>query len=63
MSLEHLNRYVLVSIALSAVLLYLAIVLVGFAELVARMPDRSNRQRRPGSGRNARRLRNAKKSI
>jgi hypothetical protein len=43
---EELNRYVLVAIALFAVLLYGALVYAGLAEFMARVSKRGNRKKR-----------------
>ena len=61
MSLEALNRYVLVVAGLFAVLLYLVMVTTGLSELIARMPKPKGQRKRSKTV--AERLRNAKKST
>lgn len=46
MSYEELNRYVLMAIAIFAVLLYIGLVYAGFAEFIARISKRGNRKKR-----------------
>lgn len=61
MNYEELNRYVLVAIALFAVLLYIALVYAGFTELMARISKRGNRKKRSRNRGATRGLRNAKR--
>ena len=63
MDYEALNRYVLIAIALFAVLLYIGLVCAGFAEFLAGMPKRTNRKKRSQHRRETRGLRNAKRSF
>ena len=62
MNYEQLNRYVLVAIALFAVLLYIAMVYAGFAEFMARISKRGNRKKRSRNRGATRGLRNSKKA-
>jgi predicted PurR-regulated permease PerM len=59
-NLDALNRYVLVVIALFAVLLYFVMVATGVSELISRMPKPKGLRKR--SKNVAGRLRSAKKS-
>ncbi len=63
MNVDALNRYVVAAIGLFAVFSYVAIIFMGIAELISRMPKRSTRRKRSRDGSTARRLRNAKKSV
>jgi hypothetical protein len=59
---EALNRYVLIAIALFAVLLYIGLVCAGFAEFLAGMPKRTNKKRSRHRS-ETRGLQNAKRSF
>jgi hypothetical protein len=59
---EALNRYVLIAIALFAVLLYIGLVYAGFAEFMKGMPRRAQPKKHSRNRREARGLRNAKRS-
>ena len=61
MNYQELNRYVLVAIALFAVLLYIALVYAGFAEFMARISKRGNRKKRSRNRGATRGLRSAKR--
>ena len=63
MDYETLNRYVLIAIALFAVLLYIALVCAGFAEFIGGIPKRANRKKRSRNRRETRGVRNAKRSF
>jgi hypothetical protein len=60
---EALNQYVLIAIALFAVLLYIGLICAGFAEFVRAIPKRANRKKRSRNRRETRGLRNAKRSF
>ena len=60
---EALNRYVLIAIALFAVLLYIGLVCTGFAEFIAGIPKRTNCKKRSRNRRKTRGLRNVKRSF
>jgi hypothetical protein len=60
---EALNQYVLIAIALLAVLLYIGLICAGFAEFMRAIPKRSNRKKRSRNRRETRGLRNAKRSF
>ena len=60
MNLDAMNRYVLVVIALFAILLYFVMVVTGFSELISRMPNPKGQRKRSRAA--AGRLRGAKKS-
>lgn len=60
---ETLNRYVLIAIALFAMLLYIGLIYAGFAEFTARISKRGNRKKRSRNRGATRGLRNSKRSI
>ena len=63
MNYEALNRYVLMAIALFAILLYIGMVYAGFTEFMARISKRGNRKKRPRNRDAARGLRNSKNPV
>jgi hypothetical protein len=60
---EALNRYVLIAIALFAVLLYIGLVCAGFAQFIAGIRRRASRKKRTHNPRETRGIRNAKRSF
>jgi hypothetical protein len=60
---EALNQYVLIAIALFAVLLYIGLVCAGFAEFMTGIPKRADRKKRSRNRRETRELRNGKRSF
>jgi hypothetical protein len=62
-SYEALNQYVLIAIALVAVLLYIGLICAGFAEFMKAIAKRTNRKKRSRNRRETRGLRNAKRSF
>ena len=63
MDYEALNRYVLIAIALFAVLLYIGLICAGLAEFIAGIPKRANRKKRSRNRRETGGFRNVKRSF
>jgi len=60
---EALNQYVLITIALFAVLLVIGLVYASFAQLIACISKKVHRKKRSRNRRETRGLRNAKRSF
>lgn len=62
MNYDALNRYVLAAIACFALVLYVAVLWVGWADIKAHMRKRTEISKRANSGRHGRRDQKAKRS-